>query len=321
MEHRSTRCVFIPFSVDIWGAGDWRRIGQALRPGDDYAESWEICDHGDDQSVVDGGPLAGATLAELVADMRRPCWVAIIHRPIPLAGEVHRCRRPSPFRSIPTTPRPPGSSRRTPARPRPWVVMAAEPGSTIYAGLQPGVDRQSLADAIPRGRATLCSIASSLCRATASFSPPARSTPMGQGLLVAEIQQSSNVTFGCSIGTAWARTASRGPCTSRKPLTWSISPADRSFRSSRSRPGGRASAGWSIATVLARSPGIRLRPTSIGGDGRCHISACWKGPFGSTAIRCASPLWRGSTALVPAALGAVRLTRKAGRLCWTHICQ
>ena len=43
-------------------------LGKAIGPGDDYAESWEIVDHGDDQSVVLNGPLAGKTLGELVRE-------------------------------------------------------------------------------------------------------------------------------------------------------------------------------------------------------------------------------------------------------------
>ena len=80
---RSTLCVFARFSSDTsGGAGLATELGKALGPGDDYAESWEICDRGADQSVVEGGPLAGASLATLVAEHGAACWVAIIHRPI-----------------------------------------------------------------------------------------------------------------------------------------------------------------------------------------------------------------------------------------------
>ena len=45
----------------LWGG---RRLGSMLGkpigPEDDYAESWEIVDHGADQSVVRAGPLAGS---------------------------------------------------------------------------------------------------------------------------------------------------------------------------------------------------------------------------------------------------------------------
>src|SRR5262245_27950333 len=52
----------------LWGG---RRLGTELgKPiGDDdhYAESWEVVDHGADQSVVAGGTMAGKTLRDLVA--------------------------------------------------------------------------------------------------------------------------------------------------------------------------------------------------------------------------------------------------------------
>ena len=51
----------------LWGG---RRLesslGKALGPGNDWAESWEICDHAKDQSRVEFGPLAGTPLGELV---------------------------------------------------------------------------------------------------------------------------------------------------------------------------------------------------------------------------------------------------------------
>ena len=52
----------------IWGGRRLETVlGKQLGPGNDYAESWEICDHGSDQSTVEAGPLAGATLAQLVS--------------------------------------------------------------------------------------------------------------------------------------------------------------------------------------------------------------------------------------------------------------
>src|SRR6478736_6603278 len=53
----------------LWGG---RRLGTHLNKPigaeTDYAESWEIVDHGKDQSVVAAGKLAGQTLHELVAN-------------------------------------------------------------------------------------------------------------------------------------------------------------------------------------------------------------------------------------------------------------
>src|SRR5829696_5724755 len=51
----------------LWGG---RRLGTLLgKPigkESDYAESWEIADHAQGQSIVAEGPLRGATLKELV---------------------------------------------------------------------------------------------------------------------------------------------------------------------------------------------------------------------------------------------------------------
>ncbi|MGI9474168.1 MAG: type I phosphomannose isomerase catalytic subunit, partial [Rubripirellula sp.] len=53
----------------IWGG---RRLGEQLKKPigseSDYAESWEVVDHGDDQSVVENGPLSGRTLQEVIRD-------------------------------------------------------------------------------------------------------------------------------------------------------------------------------------------------------------------------------------------------------------
>src|SRR5262245_60859797 len=57
------------FKRYLWGG---RRLGTVLgKPigeGDDYAESWEIADHDEGQSVVANGPLEGTTLHELVVN-------------------------------------------------------------------------------------------------------------------------------------------------------------------------------------------------------------------------------------------------------------
>ena len=76
-----------------------------------------------------------------------------------------------------------------------WVVLEAEPGRLIYAGLKPGVDRQTLAAAIRKGRCEDCLHSFIPRPAIVSFCPPARSMPWVRGLLVAEIQQSSDVTY------------------------------------------------------------------------------------------------------------------------------
>ena len=292
----------------IWGGRRLAtQLGKPLGPGDDYAESWEICDRGRDQSVVEGGPLAGLSLG----DTGRGAWGGVVGPPssagpFPLAGEVprrgpRRCRS----RSIPTTPRPPGSIRPTPARSEAFVVMAAEPGSTIYAGLKPGVDRQALAEAIRQGTCPELLHRFEPVPGDCIFLPPGTVHALGQGLLVAEIQQVQQRHLSAvRLEPPGPRRQAAALARPARPWTWSISPAGRSFRSSRGRPAGRASAGWSNASGSGWTAGTWTVRESIGGDGRCHILCVLEGAVSRRGGPAAgTPLGRGSTALLPAALG------------------
>ena len=51
----------------LWGGRRFASLlGRDLPAGEDFAESWEVVDRRDDQSVVATGPLAGRTLGDLV---------------------------------------------------------------------------------------------------------------------------------------------------------------------------------------------------------------------------------------------------------------
>lgn len=76
-------------------------LGKSLGAGNDYAESWEVADHGADQSIVELGPLAGTSLGELVAQRgaellgrhnpqsRFPLLVKFLDAAQPLSVQVH----------------------------------------------------------------------------------------------------------------------------------------------------------------------------------------------------------------------------------------
>ena len=53
----------------VWGGRKLGTLlGKQIGQGNDYAESWELVDRGEDQSRVADGPLAGTTLGDLGAD-------------------------------------------------------------------------------------------------------------------------------------------------------------------------------------------------------------------------------------------------------------
>lgn len=181
----------------IWGG---RRLGEVLRkpigPESDYAESWEIVDHGTDQSVVVGGPWAGRTLGELTA-AEGPTLLGRHHPQsrFPLLFKFLDCREKLSVQVHPDDARAalldPPDLGKTEA----WTILDAAPGSLIYAGLKPGFDRAALATEVERGTCDFALHRFEPTQGDCLFLPAGVVHAPGAGLLMAEIQQASNTTF------------------------------------------------------------------------------------------------------------------------------
>jgi len=134
----------------VWGG---RRLhsslGKPLPPGDDWAESWEICDHGSDQSIVEFGPLAGTSLAGLLHRHGRELLGRHYpKKPFPLLLKYLDAKQHLSVQVHPDDSRAAALSPPDLGKTEAWVVLEAEPGAVVYAGLKPGVDRAAIAVAL-----------------------------------------------------------------------------------------------------------------------------------------------------------------------------
>ena len=180
----------------LWGGRRLAELGKALGGGENYSESWEIVDHGADQSVVVDGPLAGATLHDLV--IRHGVSLLGRHqgrKQFPLLVKFLDCQRTL---SVQVHPNDAQAARLNPpdsGKTEAWVIVATEPGSQIYAGLKPGVDRSELERAVAKGECEKCLHAFEPKAGDCVFIEAGTVHALGAGLLVAEIQQASDTTF------------------------------------------------------------------------------------------------------------------------------
>ena len=181
----------------LWGG---RRLGTVLgKPigsGDDFAESWEVVDRHDAQSIVRFGPLAGTSLRQLVTDA-----------PDELLGPHRGCERfPLLFKfldahrtlSVQVHPDDRRAARLNPpdfGKTEAWVILDAQPDSRIFAGLRPGCRRADLARALAEGSVEQCLHAFIPAVGDCVFMPAGVVHALGAGLLVAEIQQASDATY------------------------------------------------------------------------------------------------------------------------------
>jgi mannose-6-phosphate isomerase len=181
----------------VWGG---RRLGEALGkqlPTDEtYGESWEISDHPLHRSVVANGPLAGTTLRQLM-DTRREELLGpgAKSTTFPLLVKYLDC---SDWLSVQVHPDDeavqrlwPGEGSKTEA----WFILDAAAGSRIYAGLKPGVGERELREALQTGTVAECLHDFEPKPGDCVFLPAGTVHAVGGGVLMAEVQQTSDATF------------------------------------------------------------------------------------------------------------------------------
>ncbi len=232
-------------------------LGKSLGPGNDYAESWEVADHGADQSIVDAGPLAGTALGDLVRlraaelfgrchpQANFPLLVKFLDAAQSLSVQVH----PNDEQAARLDPPDLGKTEA-------WYILAADPGSRIYAGLRPGVEREQLAEAIAQGTCEKMLHCFEPKAGDCLFIPAGTVHALGAGLLVAEVQQSSDTTFRLYD---WNRV---GPDGKPRALARCAGPGRRRFPAR----AGRSGAAPAHRSALGQPPG-RMREVRHGSLG------------------------------------------------------
>jgi len=186
------------FRPYIWGGRRLETVLHKQIPSEGiWAESWEIVDHGTDQSIVDRGPYAGKSLRALIELAPR----AVIgenaskNDQLPLLLKYLDCQR---VLSVQVHPDDNYAAKMSPpdlGKTEAWYVVEACDDSLIYAGLKEGVGRVELAKAIANGDIESCLHSFHPKLGDCVFIPAGTVHALGAGLIVAEIQQASDTTF------------------------------------------------------------------------------------------------------------------------------
>lgn len=174
----------------LWG-------GKRLRPGyNPVAEAWTVYD----QDKVASGPQAGSALSHLAAlhgvgllgtwaiqrSMSRfPLLIKLLDCAQWLSLQVH------PSDELAIQLEGPGFSGKTEA----WVILDALPGAQIIAGLHPNVTQQEMQAAIRAGTIQELVQYHWVKEGDTVFMPAGTLHALGPGLLVYEVQQSSDLTY------------------------------------------------------------------------------------------------------------------------------
>lgn len=181
-----------------WGG---RRLGQVLRKtignDSDYAESWELVDHGDDQSIVQSTcDLDGLTLQQLTRDHPEKIFgegVVLVQFPL-----LFKFLDANDRLSVQVHPNDEQAKRFDPTengKTEAWYIIDAEPDSVIYTGLKSDIGRREFEQAIAIGDFENCLHSVHPKPGECYFIPAGTVHALGEGVLIAEVQQSSDLTF------------------------------------------------------------------------------------------------------------------------------
>ena len=295
----------------LWGGRKLETVlGKSLPSEGVWAESWEMVDHAEHQSVIQNGELAGMTLRDVSS--ASPQWLfgdsKIKH--LPLLLKYLDCRR---VLSVQVHPADSYALQMTPpdlGKTEAWYIVDAEPGAVLYAGLKQGVTRQQLGAAIAAGNVEDCLHRLEPERGDCVFIPAGTVHALGAGLLVAEIQQASNTTFRLFD---WNRVDANGKPRalhidqSLAVIDFESGPRPLQMQATTEHPGRER------LVHCAQFNFDRLTGTcELAGDGRLHLLTA---PYGGVELSCGTerqPMAIGQSVIVPAAMATVQATVQAG---------
>ncbi len=180
----------------LWGGEKLRQdygIQSQLHP---LAEAWVPSCHPDGPSVVATGPLAGKTLPEYIQEKGPGCLGAdcekftdfpILAKFIDAKGDLSIQVHPSNEYAL--------AHEHQFGKTEMWYVLDCEPGATLYYGFQHQISREEFQQRIQDNTLTEVLNAVPVEKGDLFFIPAGTLHAIRKGIMVAEIQQNSNVTY------------------------------------------------------------------------------------------------------------------------------
>jgi mannose-6-phosphate isomerase len=301
------------FKPALWGGDRLRAMFNAPPTADPIGEAWLVSDCVGQPTVVADGPLAGTTLRDLMLRMpdrllgramapqgRFPLLIKFIHARHPLSVQVHPTDAQARHLEGPM------AAGKTEA----WVILEAEGDACVYTGLPPSATRDTLRRAILRGGVEDILYAHAPQAGDCYFLPAGTVHAIGAGLVLFEVQQTSDVTYRLYD---WGRTDPKTGQPRELHLEKGLACVDYTHGPCRpARPTAEVR-GRAKQTILAECAYFTLgrweasRPFMSGAAGECRILA---GVDGRAVIRhrqAEYPLGLGDVWLLPAETGPVEI--------------
>lgn len=184
-----------PIKDYIWGGTKLREMFGKESNGERLAESWELSCHPDGETIIASGEFKGMKLSELLAkhpeamgkNCRKfngfPVLVKLIDAKNDLSVQVH----PSDEYAR--------KYENDNGKTEMWYIIDAEPGAELVYGFKEKITKEEFRKAIEDNTLMDRVNRVPVKKGDVFFIKPGTLHAIGKGILIAEIQQSSNVTY------------------------------------------------------------------------------------------------------------------------------
>lgn len=161
------------------------------------AETWECSVHPDGPSIVAGGTFEGKSLARVLAE--NPAWVGTHPREngfdtLPVLIKLIDAKRDLSVQVHPDDEYA-RAHEGQPGKTEMWYILEAKPGAKLIYGFSRDVTEEAVRESIADGGLMRCLRTVPVHKGDVFFIPPGTVHAIGNGTLLAEIQESSNLTY------------------------------------------------------------------------------------------------------------------------------
>lgn len=180
----------------LWGGDKLKREYGKRYDGEKLSETWELsCRSREESCMIENGACAGMLLCDYFADYgfsligkdyraeRFPLLVKWIDARDTLSVQVH----PDDAYAL--------AHENDPGKTEMWYIADAEENAFLVYGLKDGMDAKDFADAVARGDYSSVMRKVPVQKGETYFIPSGMIHAIGAGILIAEIQQNSDLTY------------------------------------------------------------------------------------------------------------------------------
>ena len=186
------------YKYRIWGGNKLKTVLNKNYNQESIGESWEISDVLGDETVVSEGPLKGKNIKELIRAFKGdivghnvykifgeafPLLIKFIDAKTPLSIQVHPGNEIAKER------------HNSFGKNEMWYVMEAEEDAELIVGFNQKIDKESYIKALESKKILEILNNDKVTKGDSYYIPTGRIHAIGSGVLLAEIQQTSDITY------------------------------------------------------------------------------------------------------------------------------